>query len=232
MLSFEPFPTAAGTRRPPYRHLHKALRQALVHMLHRAGTLDAADPQEREQLVAEVERTLAVCADHLAHERRFLLDPLRARAPRAVVAFDDDHAEQLANIDALRLLLLQLRNGGGHDTGLAHELYRRLSQFVGENLLHMAEEESSLTRALWAHFSDDEIAGFLAALHAARSPAEHVMFTRWMAQSLHARELAELLDAWRRQAPREVFRTLSVLVRDELGPARWARVSDHLGLLP
>ena len=38
-----------------------------------------------------------------------------------------------------------------------YELYLRLSVFIGENLEHMAEEESTLTQALWDHFSDEEI---------------------------------------------------------------------------
>lgn len=190
----------ASARIQPYRFIHKALRQQMFKMLHAAGSLDATNPMERDKLVAEVERLLAVCADHLAHENQFLHAPLRDRLPRTVVPFDDDHADHLAGIDALRLLLQQVRDAGDEAGALAYELYLRLTQFVGENLAHMAEEESTLTRALWAHFTDAEIAGCIEAIHATLSPQENETIMQWLAQSLNASELAQLQGSTPAQA--------------------------------
>lgn len=184
--------TCATARIQPYRFVHKALRREMFNMLHAAGSLDAANTVERETLVAEVERLLALCADHLAHENQFLHAPLREHLPRTVVPFDDDHAEHLASIDALRLLLQQVRDASDEAGALAYELYLRLTQFVGENLAHMAEEECTMTRALWAHFTDAEIAGFIEAIHATLSPQEIELFMQGLAQSLNASELAQL----------------------------------------
>lgn len=187
----------ASCRVQPYRFIHKALREMFAHALGRCGALDALVPAERTEMVDEVERLLAFCADHLAHESRFLHAPLRERAPRAVLAFDDDHAEHLVAIDALRLLLARVRDAG-FDRGagaLAYELYLRLSQFTGESLAHMAEEEITMTRALWAAFSDDEIEALVARLHASLSPEEHAFTQRWMARALNASELACLRRA-------------------------------------
>lgn len=220
----------AGTRLQPYRFIHKALRRELFAVLQAAGALDVTLWEERNRLVAEVERVLAVCADHLAHENQFLHEPLRARLPRTVVPFDDDHAEHLASIDALRLLLQRVRDAGDDAAALAYELYLRLSQFVGENLAHMAEEESTMTRALWAHFSDAEIAGFVDGIHATLSPEENAMFVRWMAHALNATEQAQLLGDLRAHAPAEVFEAMSALVRHEIGAARWMRLREALDL--
>jgi len=184
----------ASERVQPYRFIHKAMREMFSHALGRCGALDALLPSQRAEMVDEVERLLAFCADHLAHENQFLHAPLRERAPRAVMAFDDDHAEHLAAIDALRLLLARVRDAGfEREAGaLAYELYLRLSQFVGESLAHMAEEETVMTRALWAAFSDDEIEAHVARLHASLSAEEHAFTQRWMARALNASELAFL----------------------------------------
>jgi hypothetical protein len=166
----------ASARVQPYRALHKALRARLAHTQLRAAVLDAADPRDRAALVDEVERALAVCAEHLAHEDRFLHEPLRARSARAVLALHHDHLDQLDGIAALRLLLQRVRDAGDDGATLAYELSLRLSQFVADNLAHMAEEESTLTGALWAHFTDAELVALTDALHESLSRGERLRF--------------------------------------------------------
>lgn len=222
----------ASTRAQPYRHIHKALRVLFGHVLRRAGALDSADTQERAELVDEVERLLATCADHLAHENRFFHAPLRERAARSVRAFDDEHHEHLATIEALQLLLGRVRDGGDEAPARAYELYLRLSVFVADSLSHMAEEESTLTQALWHHFSDDEIAGMTAALQATLSPQESAYYLRWMARGLNGAELAALFAEARAQAPAQVFDGLLDIARQELDTPRWARVARALGVPP
>ena len=180
---------AQSTRPQPYRFIHKGLRALLQHTLQRAGALDADDSAERAWLVAEVETLLTVCADHLAHENHFFHAPLKQRAPRAVLAFDDDHAEHLYDIAHLRLQLQHLRDAQADAPARAYTLYLALSRFVADNLAHMAEEETTLTRALWQHFSDDEIHGLENALRRSLSPEENGFYLRWMARGLNGAEL-------------------------------------------
>ncbi len=224
--------TASATPRyQPYRYIHKGMRTLMFSTLRHAGALDAACAAERAQIVDEVERLLATCADHLAHENEFFHAPLRQRAPRAVLPFHEDHLGHLEAIAALRLLLQRLRDAGtAQAPSLAYELYLRLSAFVGENLEHMAEEESVLTQALWAHFSDDELIGLETALHATLAPHEMAFYLRWMAQGLNATEAAQLLAGARTQVPEAVFPQLADTVQAEMPPARWARVAAALGL--
>lgn len=219
----------ASSRVAPYRFIHKGLRALMFDTLTRAGALDATDPGERGQIVDEVERLLSTCADHLAHENRFFHDPLRQRAPRAVLPFHDDHLEHLHAIDGLRLRLQQLRDASGPaGAALAYDLFLRLSVFVGENLAHMAEEESTLTRALWAHFSDDEILALEGALQATLPPHEMAFYLHWMARGMNAAELAGLLAGARAQMPAPVVDALQAQVRDSLPEARWQQVAQRL----
>lgn len=222
----------ASTRVQPYRFIHKALRLMFAQAQQRAGALDARDAAERAELVDELDRLLAFCADHLAHENRFLHAPLRERAPRAVLPFDDDHAQHAAAIDALRLLLQRVRDAA-HDTSagaFAYELYLRLSQFIGENLAHMVEEETTMTRALWSAFTDDELNFHIGRLHASLSPDEHAFALQWMARALNVSELIFLLDGMRAALPAPAFAAAAGMVRGELDARRWARVADALRL--
>jgi hypothetical protein len=223
---------AAG-RMAPYRHIHKGLRVLMAHTLQRAGALDASDAAERATIVDDVERLMATCTDHLAHENQFFHEALRARAPRAVLPFQDDHLGHLESISALRLLLQRLREAEGASAeALAYELFLRLSVFVGENLEHMAEEESTLTQALWAHFTDAELAAIEGALHATLSPEEMGFYLGWMGQGLNAGEAVAMLQGLRLHAPAEVFNGVTATFQAVMPASRWARVARGLGLPP
>lgn len=226
--------TACATPRyMPYRFIHKGLRVLMTTTLCQAGALDAAIAADRSALVDAVERLLATCADHLAHENQFFHEALRRHAPRAVLPFHDDHQEHVAAIESLSLLLQRVRDAAEapQAQALAYELYLRLSVFIGENLAHMAEEESTLTTALWAHFSDTQLAEIEAALHATLAPEEMAFYTRWIAQGLNAGELIQMLSGVRASAPAPVFDDVAALVRSQVNDARWAPVAHALSLV-
>lgn len=224
---------AATARFSPYSFIHKGLRVLMFTTLQQAGALDASRPEDRAQIVDEVERLLATFADHVAHENQFFHEPLRQRAPRAVLPFHEDHLEHQDALDALGRLLVRLRDAPeAHARTLAYELYLRLSVFIGENLEHMAEEESTLTQALWDHFSDEEIVAMETALQATLAPHEMAFYLGWMAQGMNAGETATLLAAARPSMPPEAFAGLTGIAQAAMPPARWAAVARTLGLPP
>lgn len=219
-------------RDQPYRFIHKALRTLLTQTLVTAGKLDADDAQDRLQLVEEIETVLGVCSDHLAHENRFFNEPLRQVAPRAVMPFLNDHEGHLESISQLRLRLQQVRDAGTQAPALAYQLYLEYSDFVGENLAHMLEEESTLTQALWNHFSDEQLQTFTHALESTLSPEEKGFYLRWMARGLNVTELVMLLKGAQAAVPKPVFQELAMLVAQETGPHRWGRIARLLGIDP
>ncbi len=155
----------------------------------------------------------------------------RQRPPARRHHHGQHHLGHVDAIAALRRLLQRLRDAGGAQApALACELCLRLSAFVGENLEHMAEEESVLTQALWAHFSADEIIGLETALAASLAPQEMAFSLRWMAQGLNATATARLLAGARAQVPEPVFAQLADTVQAAMPPDRWARVASALGL--
>ena len=224
---------AATPRYAPYRYIHKGLRVLMFTTLQRSGALDASLAEDRRQIVQDVEGLLATCADHLAHENQFFHDALRQRAPRAVLPFHEDHLEHLEAISALGLLLQRLRDAPVElAPALAYELFLRLSVFIGENLAHMAEEESTLTQALWAHFSDEEIGAMETALQATIAPQDMAFYLRWMAQGMNANEIASLLAGVRAHLPAEGFAQIADTVQAAMPASRWAQVARALGLPP
>jgi len=221
-----------GDRLQPYRFIHKALRALMLRTLQQTATLDPADAGERAALLAAVEELLQVCSDHLAHENRYFHEPLRERAPRAVMPFDDDHEGHVAAIAALRQRVQRVTEGGPAVAADAYALYLDLSRFIADNLEHMAEEETQLTRALWQHFSDAEILGLEDRLRATFTPQENAYYLRWMVRGLNHAELSALVTGARADMPAPVFAELCEMLRAELPAGRWARLARAIDLPP
>lgn len=220
----------ASARMQPYRAVHKALRGLMAQTLEMLGRTDADDPTARAQALRAVDELLDVCAGHLAHENRFFHAALHERAPRAALPFDNDHDEHLAEIARLRERAALVRDAGAQADAAAYCLYLELSRFVAENLEHMAEEETLLTRALWQHFRDDEILHIEGALVASLSPEEKAMSLRWMARMLSPAELAPMLSAMRASMPAEAFDAVLAEVFAQLDAPRHARLAQRLGV--
>lgn len=215
-MSPETTQVASSQRLQPYRFIHKALRALMMHTLDTLATLDARQEADRQHMVAATDELLQFCTDHLAHENEFFHRPLKARAPRAVLPFDDDHESHRLQLAALRERLALLAAGGPDASANAYALYLDLSRFVGESLEHMAEEETTLTAALWAHFTDGELADISETLQASLSPQASAYYLRSMARSLNAEEVGLLLAKLRATAPAEALPMLTNMVLDEL----------------
>lgn len=187
----------ATMRHSPHRLLHKALRVRLTDALQAAGRLDALHPAQRAQLVTLVDGALAACLDHVVLETRWLHEPLRQRSPRALAAVEDDHRELAADAAQLRARLAQLQAATrpAEFLALGHEVYLRFSQFVGEGLAHMVEEEGALALALWDSFDDAQLQGFEAQMLAALPAGEREQVLHDLKQALGSAERPALRRA-------------------------------------
>lgn len=158
----------------PYARMHDELRRQLLRLMLQALDLDASEPHKCATFASMTEHALRHCEHHLALEEALLHAPLRVRAPRALRAVELDHEQLQQGLAVLRETLQRLRDAStcAEAQAIARELRLRLSLFVADGLAHMAEEESTLTRAWWAHFSDDEIR---ACLQAGAQQAPHAL---------------------------------------------------------
>lgn len=146
------------TRHNIYALIHKALRLAMMETLPVAGRLDASDAQEVSDAIVRVRELLSFCRLHLEVEEAFVHPTIEARHPGASTRVAAEHVEHLASIASLERAVETLaRAPAATRAEIAFELYTELARFVGENLVHMNEEETVHNRELWAAYSDDEL---------------------------------------------------------------------------
>lgn len=224
---------AKAPRLDLYLFIHKALRQFMSHTLGRLGTMDVADAEERTVALDGVDALVAFMRDHLQHENDFLHTAIEARRPGGARHTADDHLLHLDAIGNLEDESRAVRDARDeHRPALAQRLYRHLAVFVGDNLQHMQFEETENNAALWALYSDEELAAIHDRLLATIAPDEMALNARWMAAALSVQELSVLFGEMQHKAPAPAFEALLGVARTQLDERRWARLSRALGRPP
>lgn len=149
----------------PYRQAHGRLRRVFATVLGRSVRVEPHSANYC-QLAIHLSALLDLYVAHQSEEDMWLHAPLRQVAPRALLAFDTEHEDQLEAIAAMRPLLAELEQGTTQAASISRELELRLSHFIAESLAHMADEETTLTRVLWQHFTDEQLRSFASQLRA------------------------------------------------------------------
>lgn len=221
----------AAPRLDLYADIHKALRHAMSHTLLQLGSVDADDPRELQRTLAATEALLAAMRQHLRHENDFIHTAIEARRPAGARRTADDHLEHLGEIAALEAELRSLRAAEpAQRPARVLRLYRDLAVFVAENLQHMHVEETANNAALWALYTDAELAALHDRLVASIPPEEMMGWLRWMAPALSPQSLAAMLADMRAKAPPAAFAAVLDTMRLHVEPGRWVRLMAGLGL--
>ncbi|MGZ5983468.1 MAG: hemerythrin domain-containing protein [Caulobacteraceae bacterium] len=207
-----------------YGPIHKALRLSLSDLMVRLGR---ADPRDAA-LLADLRRQLHLSARHLAHEDREIHTALEARCPGAserLVRAHDEHRAAFVELDVLIALVEQ------PDALPAawRRLYLRFSEFVAEDLAHMAEEELVVLPVLQSLFTDAELAEIEGRVMQQIAPEDLVAYLRIMITAGSRADRLFLLGALRQAAPPEVFEGLvETAIKPRLTPEDWADLEQTL----
>lgn len=220
-------PATNAPRHDLYSSIHKALRLMMCDTLQRVGCMDVHDELELQDALDSVDRLRLLLASHLEHENRFVHPAIEARRPGASAAVAGQHAQHEAALDELSARTAALRAPASPERAAqAAALYRCLAVFVGENLIHMVQEETVHNALLWALYSDDELLALQDRLVAHVPPPVMMQLLPWMARSFAPAELAGMLAGMQQQLPPDAMRAVLALVREQLDEARWTRLKQ------
>lgn len=222
---------ACAPRLDLYGGIHKALRAAMADALLILGRCDPQDDADLLPMATTLRELLHFCEQHVHHEDRFMHPALHARAPGVSDDAADHHHDHLEHIAMLRAELDALLAGvPAERDAAALTLYRRLSLFVAENFEHMLLEETRHNSALWAHYSDDELAALHNALIASIPPQEMMATLRWLVPHMTHGERCAMLADMRTHAPAPAFEAALAVVRPHLSARDWDKLDQALGL--
>jgi len=214
-----------------YAVIHKALRAMMGEALQAAGRCDWSDRDDSARVMQTVRELADFCAAHLAHENTFVHPAMEQRAPTTSMAVAHEHVEHESAIARLRTQLALIDSLDGAPRIAAGEvLYRQLAVFVGENYLHMHDEETRHNAVLWATHSEAELIALHQALVASLSPEESRQAMRWMLPNASHQERVDLLADLRAHAPLPVFEGTLAMLRGLIPAADWQKLGHALQL--
>jgi len=223
----------AAPRMDMYAGIHKALRAFMADTLLGLGRMDVDDDLEFAHTCDRVMQMLDFCRAHLHHENRFVHAAMEAREPGACAAVEAEHAEHEEAIAALAqgvsCLLACARPARAATT---QAVYRQLALFIAHNFEHMHEEETAHNRVLWAHYTDEELAGIHDALVASIAPHEMMTTARWLVPYMSPAERTAMLADMRQHAPSPVLAAVLAHVQPHLTQNEWTKLMHGLGLPP
>jgi hypothetical protein len=219
-----------GERLNIYKQVHKGIRALAHSVVDQAGRTDFREVGEVAALREAVERAFAVFESHSAHETAFITPVLRVCAPSEAADSDADHRAQELRLRDLRAALLLAAGAGEQAPAFGHAFVVGLSRFVGEMLVHMADEEERLMPTLQAAFDDAALQRIQQAIMASLPPEEKARALAWMLPALSAPEQADLLAGIRAAAPPAAFAAISDVARRVLSAAEWSRLKRRLAV--
>ncbi|WP_170971983.1 hemerythrin domain-containing protein [Rhodobacter sp. SY28-1] len=218
--------TPVPGRHDLYRAVHRGLRLGHCQVLTRLATTDFAEPAEAREAIGALRGYLDLASGHLASEETKIHPAVAARDPAALVEAEEDHADHSRAFEELETLCRALEDAAADQApAIGERLYLRYARFLGDDLHHMAEEESQLLGALHALFTDEELQGIEGSIVTALSWPRLCGYMGLIVGALCHRERAAMLSAMRGSMPFEVFSALlTEAVRPALSPEDWARL--------
>lgn len=232
LINRPPGPAAtAAPRYDIYAFAHKGMRAWMADVLGRVGRADPDDVAEVGAALDALTELLAFCRSHIEHENQFVHPAMEARRPGSAGVTTSDHIAHESAIRELEGVMTSVQFATPGDSAAAlQRLYRQLAVFVGENLEHMAIEESHNNLVLWETCTDAEIMALEAALVAAISPEVLMAALRWMLPWMNARERATMLAGMRQGMPADAFRAVLGMLKPQLTAAEWTKLAGALQL--
>jgi iron-sulfur cluster repair protein YtfE (RIC family) len=208
-----------------YVRIHKALRALMADVLTRVGQIDTDDPRSVSETLAAVRILLDTCRMHLEKENRFIHPAMEARMPGSTRAIAAEHVEHEKAYDLLEKDVHQIESAPpAMRAAAAALLYRHLTVFVGENLIHMDVEEAEHNRILWDTHADAEILALEQTIVASSTREQVGLILRWMVPHITPAERAALFIGMRKTAPAQVVDGALSAVKPHLDAPEWHKL--------
>jgi hypothetical protein len=213
-----------------YRPIHKALRLSLSNLLTKLGSTDFLDEAAGSEAIVALRQQVALSRSHLRYEEEYIHPLLEQRSNEPLHGLEDDHRHHEQRLTELEELAFAIESAADDEKpSLGQLLYLTFSRFVAEDLMHMAEEETTTLALLHRHFTDPELQEIEGAIVAAHPPEKLMSTLSLMIPAMNMSERVGFLRNIRASAPPEAFEAvLSNVAEPSLAPQEWQLLEKQL----
>ena len=207
--------------------IHKGQRRELFAAIVKAGTLDWSDRSDAaafERYWIEIHRMLVA---HAKQEETHFFPLLNEWTSEIIDAEHAVHADLDRALTELSQLVGSTAAAPTPEAGLF--VYRRLTEFVANYLLHQLEEESIVMPAIWQHCTDEEIEAARSRFVSGQAPEGVVRSRRAVLPAISRSERAAMLATLRASRP-AAFDAAMADAERLLEPVDWDHLNQDLAL--
>jgi hypothetical protein len=216
----------AASRHDFFTVIHKGQRKELFAATVLAGTIDWEDATAADDFVALWSKLTSMLDAHAAHEHKHFFPLLVQHAPEIVAAVEAAHEDLEHDLLTLTDTIAVAASTRIRSHGLA--VYRQVSAFVANYLLHILDEETIVMPAIWQHCTDAEINAARLAFQADQSPAGVVRSRRAILTAITQAELVTTALGVQRGSTEEAFEAFMTDAHQLLEPPEWNRLYESV----
>jgi uncharacterized protein YktA (UPF0223 family) len=198
---------------------HKGLRDALSQFSLLAGKTqyDNIDSVQRlKDLGSEVFHLLR---DHTQTEEKFILKPLEDKVPGAAASDSADHKILDAIEYALEQKLASFDGTQSDEEG--HEFYLKFTEFHGEYLEHIAEEDRETEVMMQHYFTDEELIGHQVQIMQEMDFKTLLLWFKYIVPARRSSENKQVLTAFKSNAPAEAYEAVKSTILQVVTEVEW-----------
>jgi iron-sulfur cluster repair protein YtfE (RIC family) len=204
--------------------IHKGQRRELFLATITAGRLDWDDHTAAAAFGATWAGIRRMLEAHGKHEDKHFFPLLADSAPPITASMTATHNEMALTLTHLTDMIEVAVAAPTAAAGLS--VYRELSAFVAQYLVHLLEEETVVMPAIWQHCGDAELARALDAFLADQSSAGIIRSRRAMLPAVSAVERRAMLAPVRVTGGQPAVDLMLDEARHLLEPAEWSRLIE------
>lgn len=163
------------TRYQFYRE-HKYVSFALNDLERKVAQADFRDPEQTQKIAEEFNGVVEMLEGHAAYENEKLHVLLEKKGSDVFKHAEEDHLHYAKTIENLKLLLGKIADTSDAEERIecGYQFYLAFRKFVGENLLHLHEEETQILPELQRLYSDEELRAIEFQTYEIMTPAQLV----------------------------------------------------------
>jgi hypothetical protein len=211
--------------------IHKGLRALLYDTALQLQKTAFADFEQSDAALENVYVAIEFIEVHINLEEAYIFSLLAKYEKATVSAFNSQQQESLRLAEEIKKIsrIFQYTETDSERRIAGSALTNAYMQFMMSQLNLMSHEEMEINHMLWYHFNDARLVSMEQQVLASLSPAEMIVYSKWMVKGLADNEMTEWLSGLKKAVRSLVFNAVMNHIHAQLPPESWYRISEELG---
>ena len=211
--------------------IHKGLRALLYDTALQLQKTTFTDFEQSDAALENIYLAIEFIETHVNLEEAYIFSLLAKYEKAKIIAFSRQQQESLRLAQEIKKIsrIFQYTDSDSERRIAGSALSNAYMQFMISQLNLMSHQEMEINHLLWYHFNDARLVSMEQQILAALSPAEMLVYSKWMVKGLADNEMIEWLSGLKKAVRSLVFSAVMNHMHAQLPADSWYRITDELG---